>query len=423
MSIRRQILFTIAGLVIGISGTVLFVEMGFRVVNFFNPFMDKYNLTGIVHLYSAHPYLNHTITPNLDYSRPAHVHVNIPRYQIKTNALGFRFDPSKFGHKETDIFRIAVLGDSLIEGYQKEFTLPYGLAKKLAAISKADKKVEAMNFGVMSYSPLIHYVNLEKNILRYDPDLVIVHFDMTDVFDDNNRYKDLTVWDEDGNPEAVKPGIAYNMNIDGITVSMFKLGSYLASLRPWYSPYRARIWLIDHSYLFRFMYFETHSPVEILDVYFKELDEIYPGVSTVKNREHSDILEWCTTYDNPAIKEQVEFSFSILDRIHRLLMLHNTPLLIITLPHRNQLKGKDKHALWSRCPIEKIKTFCKDRKISFHCPVDEFEAALKEDKALYFSDNMHPNYAGQELWAKSLAGHIAENLLPCLMNTTPEVGN
>ena len=49
MSIRRQILFTIAGLVIGISGTVLFVEMGFRVVNFFNPFMDKYNLTGIVH--------------------------------------------------------------------------------------------------------------------------------------------------------------------------------------------------------------------------------------------------------------------------------------------------------------------------------------------------------------------------------------
>lgn len=393
-----------------ISAAVL--ELSFRAANAFSSFMDKYDLTGIVELYSAHPYLNHTITPNLDYRRPAHVYVNIPRYHIKTNALGFRFDLSKFSHKVVNTFRIAVLGDSLIEGYQKEFTLPELLRTEIAAISKTDKKIEAMNFGVMSYSPLIHYVNLEKNVLRYDPDLVIVHFDMTDIFDDNNRYKDLAVWDENGNPQTVKPGISYNMNLDGKTVSMFELGSHLASLRPWYSPYRVRIWLIDHSYLFRFIYFKTHSPVEILAVYFKELDKIYPGISTVKNREHSDILEWCTAYDSPAMRRQIEFSFSILDRIHRLLVHRNVPLLIITLPHMNQLKGKNKHSLWSRYPIDKIKTFCKERGIPYHCPIDEFEEGLRDDKFLYFSDNMHPNYVGQKLWAESLAGYITRNLLP-----------
>lgn len=393
-----------------------FLEIGFRIANLFIPFMERYDLSGVIHLYSAHPYLNHTITPNLDCIRAEHLQVNIGRYHLKTNALGFRFDPLKFRNKGNDIFRIAVLGDSLIEGYQEEYTLPNLLVKELTSIFKTDKKIEAMSFGVMSYSPLIHYVNLKRNILKYDPDLIILHFDMTDVFDDNNRYKDLTVWDEEGNPQGINPSIAYNINIDGKVVSIFELGKNLTALRPLFSPYRTRIWLIEHSYLFRFIYFKTHSPDEILNVYFKELENIYPKISTTQKRVHSNILEWCTNYSHPVVKKQIEFSFSILNRIHSLLMRNHIPLLIITFPNRAHLKGVNKRAIWSRYPLERIEAFCRHKGIPFHVPIYELEEELNNGKVLYFSDNMHPNYMGQKLWAKSLASYMAESPLKYLLN-------
>ena len=409
----RKISFAITTLFIGTCICILVSEIGFRAVNLVSPFIAKYDLREIVHLYSAHPYLNHSITPNLDYVRPAHVQVNIPKYRIKTNHLGFRFDPLKFRHKEDNAFRIAVLGDSVIEGYQKEYTLPYLLVKELEGILRPGKKIEAINFGVMSYSPLVHFVNLNRNVLRYKPDLVIVHFDMTDVFDDNVRYKDLTVWDKNGNPEAVNPGIAYNINLSGRTVSIFDLGKDLSALRPVYSPYRLRIWLIEHSYCAKYIYFKTHSPDKILNVYFKELEKIYPGAAKERKRAYSNILAWCTSYDRSEIEEQIEFSFDMLDRIRCFLAAHKTPLLVITVPNRAHLKGKNEHSQWSRYPIERIESFCKDRKIPFHVPIKEFEAGLTDGKTLYFSDDMHPNYFGQQLWAKSLAAYISSDPLHC----------
>jgi len=384
--------------------TLVALEISFRIVNGFTHFMDKYDPRRIVEIYAAHPYLSHTLTPEMDYLRPAHAEVNIPAYRLRTNSLGFRFDEATFRHKNPASFRIAVLGDSLVEGYEEEFTLPRLLEKKLADVRIGGRRVETMNWGVMSYSPLIHYVNLRRNVLRYAPDLVILHYDLTDVFDDNVRYKDLTSWDADGNPESVGPIAFLSLDVDGRSVHILDYGARLASTRPFYSPRRLRIWLLEHSRLFLFGYFKTHPPNEIVSVYFKELEAVHPQVSA--QRTSGNLLEWVHTPDSPRIRQQVAFSFGVLDKIHRLLTKHEIPLVVTTLPNKAHLVSIDHASRWTLAPIEQLQAFCQNRGIPFYSPVHELESALRAGTPVYFSDNMHLDNPGQEQWADGLARYL-----------------
>jgi hypothetical protein len=63
-------------------------------------------------------------------------------------------------------------------------------------------RVEVINGGVSSYSPILEYLFLEHVGLSLDPDLVVLNFDMTDVHDDVVR-TGLAQLDAGGLPRAV----------------------------------------------------------------------------------------------------------------------------------------------------------------------------------------------------------------------------
>src|SRR5205809_1058107 len=68
---RRRRLWALAlALVAGVL-TLVALEISFRIVNAFTHFMDRYDPRRIVEVYAAHPYLSHTLTPEMDYLRPA----------------------------------------------------------------------------------------------------------------------------------------------------------------------------------------------------------------------------------------------------------------------------------------------------------------------------------------------------------------
>lgn len=384
------------------------IEILFRTVDAFTHFMDTYDLRRVVGIYSMHPYLNHTLTPSMDYLKPGDR--EIPAYRLRTNALGFRFDEAKFRDKDPTAFRIAVLGDSLVEGYEDAFTLPRLLEKELAAVRIAGRRIETMNWGVSSYSPLIHYVNLRRNVLKYAPDLVLLHFDLTDVFDDNIRYKDITRWDPEGNPESVDAvGGAYlSVNVDGRMVHILDYGAQLASTRPLYSPYRLRIWLLEHSRLFLFGYAKIHSPNRILGVYLKELEGT-PVKVVLRAAPH--LLDWAHD-DSPQIREQVAFSFGVLDKIRVLLAEHKILLVVTTLPNKAHLVSINHRPRWPLHAIERLQAFCQSRGIPFYSPVRELETALQGGASVYVSDNMHLANPGQEQWAAALARYITKIYSP-----------
>ncbi len=98
---------------------------------------------------------------------------------ISTNSLGYR-DSEFVTKKRSTEFRIALLGDSLGFGYgvRKE----NGVADRIEEIlwRMTGTPVEVYNFSVIGYSTVEEAILLEKRILDYEPDAVIIWFYIND---------------------------------------------------------------------------------------------------------------------------------------------------------------------------------------------------------------------------------------------------
>jgi hypothetical protein len=144
------------------------------------------------------PVLHHKFVPN-SVGRYKTVEFDID-YTI--NSIGLR-DREYAIEKPSKTYRILMLGDSFIEGdgvYSNETC-----AKRLEAILdtvRSDIRWEVINAGVGSYSPLLEYLHLKHHGLQLQPDLVILGFDLSDVYDDI-EYSKLARIDETGVPIAV----------------------------------------------------------------------------------------------------------------------------------------------------------------------------------------------------------------------------
>ncbi len=97
-----------------------------------------------------------------------------------TNNLGFR--GNEFNkEKSKDIFRIAILGDSLSfgEGVKDEDTYPQVL-EKLLNDKEVQKSFEVLNFAVGGFNTSQELAVLKKYIFDYQPDLIILGYTLND---------------------------------------------------------------------------------------------------------------------------------------------------------------------------------------------------------------------------------------------------
>lgn len=117
---------------------------------------------------------------------------------FKLNNRGMHATADYRYEKPSGVYRIAVLGDS--------FTFGMGVAADETASAvlqrlldgEAPGKFEVYNFGVPSYSPVLEYIYLTQEVVKYDPDLVILFLDLGDVQDDY-KYEQHLVYDAQGN--------------------------------------------------------------------------------------------------------------------------------------------------------------------------------------------------------------------------------
>jgi len=101
-----------------------------------------------------------------------------------TNNKGMRGPGNYIYEKNPGVFRIAMLGDSMVfgVGVKAEETASAVLE---GLLDKGQyKKYDVYNFGVYSYSPVIEYVYLKKEVIKYRPDLVVLMLDPGDIQDD-----------------------------------------------------------------------------------------------------------------------------------------------------------------------------------------------------------------------------------------------
>lgn len=97
---------------------------------------------------------------------------------------------------------VLFLGDSFMEGYDDENTLPYHVAKYI----KKERGVclKTHNAGYTSYSPAIFVPQAKKLLPIVHPDYIVVDVDETDLYDDFARYRKLIVRNERGQNVGVK---------------------------------------------------------------------------------------------------------------------------------------------------------------------------------------------------------------------------
>lgn len=98
---------------------------------------------------------------------------------VEINSLGFRERERRLP-AQTGVFRVAVLGDSFTFGMSVDLEDTY--VKQLERIlAPGNMGVETLNFGVIGYHMWQYGVLLEHEVIRYDPDLIVMGLFLDDI--------------------------------------------------------------------------------------------------------------------------------------------------------------------------------------------------------------------------------------------------
>jgi hypothetical protein len=97
------------------------------------------------------------------------------------DADGMR-EPNLTVAKPAGTYRIAVLGDSLVEGLQSPIDKTFGYRIGQELTRKMHRPIEVLNFGNSGYSTAQEYLQLKK-IWKYSPDMVLLGYSNRDIFE------------------------------------------------------------------------------------------------------------------------------------------------------------------------------------------------------------------------------------------------
>ena len=317
-------------------------------------------------------------------------------YEHAYNAQGWleRYDVKK--EKPEGTFRVFYLGDSFTAGtVHMDGSVPSVVEKALNESGDPGRRIEVINAGTESYSPIIHYVLLRYVLMEYDPDLIVLDVDMTDDLDDW-RYQQTAVFDEDGNPVAVPPQDAGR---SGYVQTAAGLES------PTWST-RLRLFLYNRSHLYngvadRFGGGATADP-----------SPAAAGDGFIYRR-----WAWCQFEWDEATEEQVGKTLDWIARIIDFAHDSDVSIMVTAVPHYQQYHGSPALPLWSPRPHYEIERVALEHGAAY---LNSYEALrdriLGTDQMYYYYRlDMHFNPRGYALWA---GAHIeflqdpANGLLP-----------
>ena len=132
------------------------------------PTSDRFTLAGLVRP-SKVPEIVYELKPNQQ-----GIFKGSP---VRINNLGMR-GPDTTEAKPPGTFRIAGLGDSVMFGWGVAEGEPYvqRVERSLNAAAPPGRHYEFLNFGVPGYNTVMEVATFERKVLRFAPDLVVIHF-------------------------------------------------------------------------------------------------------------------------------------------------------------------------------------------------------------------------------------------------------
>ncbi len=324
------------------------------------------------------PIYDHSYTPNC--------HSRFTTFEwdteVKINAEGFRDD--EILPKEQFDLRILMLGDSMTWGYgvEKEETFSEVLQQKMKA---KGVKADVINAGATSYSPTLEYLLLKNKGLSYEPEVVILNLDMSDIQDDYFREK-AAEFDQEGNIIRVS-GIKEQTTLLYKIRNKMKTNRFIAD----------KISLIDSR-------FSTQIK--------EETQNTIPQGDPKTDR-------YAILRDMPVQDEEENWNrtFHYISLINELCKENDITFILTLYPYGVQVSpdewslgrhlfGFREGAVQSDAPQQKVKKYAEENGIIYVEMLEQFQES--ETFPLYFPYDGHINREGHKLAANVLFSSLVE---------------
>jgi len=376
----RQVLLKGTILIIGVIVGLLLVEITLRLIT-----------TREVMRYffmSPDSIVHHRFTPN---SSGRYQTVEFDTY-YHINSLGLR-DREYSTRKPDTSVRILMLGDSFTEGDGVEASETFSkVLEVLLDSAGGTKKCEIINAGVGSYSPVLEYLYVKKHGLSLSPDLVVLNFDLSDVFDDI-QYSRLARFDDTGNVLGVSPA-SENRNESLIIRVLAGIKDFFKEHTRTYNFVRIRI---D-----RYLEGVRHEGDFSGDVRYDKYAMLR------ENQQAKDGGDWSQ-------------SFKYILQLRDLLRAHHIDFLLTVYPYGLQVSPKEwnlgrqfwgfkSDTVYACLPQSKMEDFCRRNGIKVINMCDAFKLASQATHPLFLEYNGHWTPAGHRVVAEALKPEITSYL-------------
>ncbi len=123
---------------------------------------------------------------------------NEPDFLLRTNSLGLRGDEIVLP-KPAGTYRIVCLGDERTAGIDVSEEETFCQQLQTLLQSRSQLKIEVINAGTPDYCPLLSCLQFKQKLIAAQPDLVVMNWDMSDVWDDY-RYRRYTMMGANNEP-------------------------------------------------------------------------------------------------------------------------------------------------------------------------------------------------------------------------------
>jgi acetyltransferase AlgX (SGNH hydrolase-like protein) len=296
---------------------------------------------------------------------------------ITVNADGYR-GPQRPRAKPPGVKRVWLSGDS--------FTLGKGVADEECFAALVEKRLnfdegapryEVLNGGVDSYAPLLEYLDLEARGFSFQPDLVVLAFDVSDLWQEE-AYHQLARAAPDGTPAAV----------DG-----------QRSLESIPRPVRVERWLRRHSYFWAWA-------LRRLD----EWDRTWERTEILEGRA-AGALEYTFHEDQAPYEPQWRAVEESLGRVVAACRRRGVAFALVTYPWGHQVNatewargrraaGMAEGRMGGQPGARRLLAFAQRQGVPFLDMTEDFRRATAAP--LYFREDMHWTAAGHEVAAASL---------------------
>jgi len=331
------------------------------------------------------PVFNRAHVPNYSFTYPASDGQE-EDILVGYNAKGLN-DIERGYAKPAHTCRILILGDSFVEAIQVERDDNFcRLLEGRLNSSMPGENFEIINAGISGYSPLLEYLFLEREGMKYDPDIVVLCFFMNDVFEDR-EYKDMARFDKNGLPISV--------HYEGF--DKFK------QLKGWKRLERSVCnkikSFLKRSRFYTFLKKRTYVLLKRLGL----------KKSSVNRNQFLVLRE----QEYPEEKGMWADTEKYIHAIDELAEKNDSRMLLVSIPLEAELVNDPKDAAfksyfknkpYSKRVRENLLRICRGRNIYFIDLLEEFRDA--EAEGLYFRDDGHFNANGHRMTADILHRHL-----------------